>query len=229
MMWTHAAAGIAADVALIALPIWVVHSKMMLSAKMIRVILIFCVGIFAAVTGIVRLAIMVQTDFSVDTYVPRDDPGHSTANPFPSPYKMASIAFWTDIEGHVGLWVACFPALNPLVRMAAYHLGLRSSLESSDRRTYPTGQSGSRVPYSANKSNRLSSGRGADDFGFDFDGDSSKSSGAIVAQESMEMDDFGGGPVGGIRRDLEFEVQSVKMGAEDEAALRGDDRSRQWA
>lgn len=69
MMWAHASAGIATDVALIALPIWVIHSKMMFSAKMIRVMLIFCVGIFAAVTGIVRLAIMVRTNFAEDTYV----------------------------------------------------------------------------------------------------------------------------------------------------------------
>lgn len=70
MMWTHAAAGIAADVALFALPIWVVQSKMIFSAKMVRVVLIFCVGLFAAITGIVRMSIMLKTNFAEDTYVP---------------------------------------------------------------------------------------------------------------------------------------------------------------
>jgi hypothetical protein len=116
MMWTHAAVGIAVDVALFCLPIWVVRSKMMNAAKAIRVVLIFCVGIFATVTGIVRLTIMARTDFSVDTT-----------------YKMATVAFWTDLEGHVGLWVACFPALQPLVRKASYLCGFRSKLESSKK------------------------------------------------------------------------------------------------
>lgn len=70
MMWTHAAAGIAVDVALFSLPIWIVQKKMIFSAKMVRVILIFCVGLFAAITGIVRLAIMVQTNFAENTYAP---------------------------------------------------------------------------------------------------------------------------------------------------------------
>lgn len=67
MMWTHAAVGVAIDMAIIALPIWVVHSKMMLSAKAMRVVLVFCVGIFATITGIIRLSIMVRTDFAIDT------------------------------------------------------------------------------------------------------------------------------------------------------------------
>ncbi|MBE3043259.1 hypothetical protein IMZ48_11950 [Candidatus Bathyarchaeota archaeon] len=67
MMYTHAAAGVAADIVLLALPIWVVQQQMIFSAKMVRVIIIFTVGIFAAVTGIIRLSIMVRTDFAVDT------------------------------------------------------------------------------------------------------------------------------------------------------------------
>lgn len=68
MMWTHASIGIAVDFALLALPIWVVHSKMIWSAKTIRVILIFCIGLFAVITGIVRLSIMVNTNFAIDSY-----------------------------------------------------------------------------------------------------------------------------------------------------------------
>jgi hypothetical protein len=67
MMWTHAGFGIFVDFSLLLLPVWVIHSQMIFSAKTIRVILIFCVGLFVIITGIVRLAIMAQTDFSTDT------------------------------------------------------------------------------------------------------------------------------------------------------------------
>ena len=69
MMWAHAIVGIFIDGALFALPIWVIRNKMAAGAKAIKVILVFCVGLFAIMTGIIRLSFIVTTDFSVNTFV----------------------------------------------------------------------------------------------------------------------------------------------------------------
>lgn len=137
---------------------------------------------------------------------------------------MASIAFWTDLEGHVGLWVACFPALQPLVRLTAFRLGLRTSLDSTGR-SGPTGPSSARTPHSLSKSGYLRSGNEVDEF----DADSSKSSGAIASPPSYEMDGFPRKPGAGIRRDIEFAVYSSRRDtAEDEEGLRTEPGRRSW-
>lgn len=60
---------VAIDIGLLALPIWLVWSTMKFSGKRFQVILVFFVGIFAVIAGIVHMILIVTTDFAVDTYV----------------------------------------------------------------------------------------------------------------------------------------------------------------
>lgn len=41
------------------------------------------------------------------------------------------VALWTDIEEHVGFWVACFPSLQPLVRILLTKVGLSTGSASN--------------------------------------------------------------------------------------------------
>ncbi|KAI0601403.1 hypothetical protein F4775DRAFT_589622 [Biscogniauxia sp. FL1348] len=114
MMVGHAASSVAIDLALLLLPIWVIYSKMMWSTRTVRIILVLSVGLFAVMTGIVRLALMMTRDFSSD-----------------ATYQMATLGIWTNLEGHIGLWCGCFPALQSLLRSISHRLGFRSSLAST--------------------------------------------------------------------------------------------------
>ncbi|KAL3302671.1 integral membrane protein [Colletotrichum asianum] len=120
LMMAHAIICIFVDCMLVALPLWVVTSYFKMGVKSIQILLIFSLGIFGVATGIVRFAIITTTDFTVNTT-----------------YKMLSVTAWTDAELHVGLWVGCFPALQPLLRHASFKLGLRNQLDS----TKPSGKS----------------------------------------------------------------------------------------
>lgn len=66
MMNIHSVLGIVIDISLVALPVWVIHTKMMFSGRKFRVILIFAVGIFVIVTGLVRFVLIRITPFNVD-------------------------------------------------------------------------------------------------------------------------------------------------------------------
>jgi hypothetical protein len=66
MMNMHAALGVIIDISLVALPVWVIHTKMMFSRRKFRVILIFTVGIFVIATGIVRFVLIRTTPFYID-------------------------------------------------------------------------------------------------------------------------------------------------------------------
>jgi heme/copper-type cytochrome/quinol oxidase subunit 4 len=66
MMVAHAIIGIILDVILMCLPVWVIYKKMMFSRKMMQVTLVFCVGIFAVICGVIRFWYMKTLIFAVD-------------------------------------------------------------------------------------------------------------------------------------------------------------------
>lgn len=67
MIFAYAIICILVDCMLVALPLWVVLSYVKMGVKSIQILLIFSLGIFAVVTGIVRFVIIVTTDFNVNT------------------------------------------------------------------------------------------------------------------------------------------------------------------
>ena len=129
MMMAHQGMGIAVDFALLILPIYIIYKKMMWSKRTIQVILVLSIGIFVIATGIIRLVMVKTLNFNIN-----------------STYKMASIGIWTNLEGHVGLWCCCFPALQPILRIVSYKLGLRSKLLSGNGTSDKYYASGSRKP-----------------------------------------------------------------------------------
>lgn len=217
MMIGHGVVGLVVDIALLVLPIYIICTKMIWSRKAIQVMLVLSVGVFVIVTGIVRLYMIVTLDFTIDPT-----------------YKMATIGIWTDLEGHVGLWCGCFPALQPILRIVSYKLGLRSHLQSNQKSSgqYPRQYGyGSGVNKSGTrKSGYVRNGSGVDreGAGTDEDGDSQR---AIIIQtggimELKELEPNGMGHGRGIQKTTQVEVRSEPKGEEREG--RGHRLNRSW-
>lgn len=113
-----------------ALPIWMIMKNLRFSrAKAFQVCMIFCVGFFSIVCAAIRLGLIITIDLAVDVT-----------------FKFPKVAAWTEAEVHLGFWVACAPAVKPLLRLASFKLGLRTSPDSTDRRR---GETKYRVPSRA--------------------------------------------------------------------------------
>lgn len=94
---------------------------------------------------------------------------------------MPSLGIWTNLEGHVGLWCSCFPALQPLLRVVPYKLrqmtlgtsgGTRATVYAHDK--LGSRQDGTRGVYKE----RIGSSAGMDN----------ESQRAIVSLEMGKMD-----------------------------------------
>ncbi|RSL42772.1 hypothetical protein CEP54_015361 [Fusarium duplospermum] len=119
MVWAHSIVGVFTDIALFSLPIWIIRRNLIkVTVHTAKVFLVFTVGLFAIITGILRFAITVTSNFEVNTSL-----------------KMARVSSWTALEVHVGIWCGCFAGLQPLVRLISYKLKLRSRLDSKKTST----------------------------------------------------------------------------------------------
>lgn len=56
LFWAHAIIGVATDLMLLVIPLYLVYTRMLASTKSIRVLAVFGIGIFVIVAGIIRLA-----------------------------------------------------------------------------------------------------------------------------------------------------------------------------
>ncbi|OJD31764.1 uncharacterized protein BKCO1_4400015 [Diplodia corticola] len=119
LMYIHSGLSIFFDLVLLIMPMWVLHRKMIFTVRTLKVAIVFAVGVFTVVTGIIRLSTIIMINMADNTT-----------------YNVTFAAVWTNLEGHCGLWVACFPALQPLIRRVAVRLGLRPA--SSKRSSNPT-------------------------------------------------------------------------------------------
>lgn len=84
--------------------------------------IVFTVGIFSCVTGIIRLSTIINIDMA-----------HNTT------FNITFASLWTDLEGHTALWVACFPAIQPLLRFISVKVGLTKKTSATSGLVYHTG------------------------------------------------------------------------------------------
>lgn len=66
MNWDHAIVGLSIDISLWIIPVWIVWANIIWSRRTIYVLAVFSVGIFAIITGVVRIILMIRVDFTID-------------------------------------------------------------------------------------------------------------------------------------------------------------------
>jgi hypothetical protein len=131
---------------------------------------------------------------------------------------MSTIGVWTDLESHVGFWCGCFPALQPLLRLAAFKLGLRTSLDSSNKKsggnTGATSRNRTGSMATRSRTGYMRKGSGID---VDAETNDSDSQRGIVSPTEFEM-----GKYGEIRKQTD-----VTVSVEDQRPKNGD-RKESW-
>lgn len=114
MRWAHSIMSTILNVVILSLCIWVSASTTKTRAQVTKMTLMLLLGLFAVVSTITRLILLLATNMNADMLVNHCGVLRITADMYYRTYNSLRVAPFFPLEINSGLWCSCLPAFQPL-------------------------------------------------------------------------------------------------------------------
>ncbi|EWZ37466.1 hypothetical protein FOZG_11173 [Fusarium oxysporum Fo47] len=121
MRWAHSIISTILNVVILSLCIWVSASTNKTRAQVIKMTLMLLLGLFAVVSTITRLILLLTTNMNVDMLVNHCRVLRITTDIYYRTYISLRLAPFFSLEINSGLWCGCLPAFQPLFEWTNNH------------------------------------------------------------------------------------------------------------
>ncbi|EWY90849.1 hypothetical protein FOYG_08209 [Fusarium oxysporum NRRL 32931] len=121
MRWAHSIMSTILNVVILSLCIWVSASTNKTRAQVIKMTLMLLLGLFAVVSTITRLILLLTTNMNVDMLVNHCRVLRITTDIYYRTYISLRVAPFFSLEINSGLWCGCLPAFQPLFEWTNNH------------------------------------------------------------------------------------------------------------
>ncbi|EXL56932.1 hypothetical protein FOCG_04356 [Fusarium oxysporum f. sp. radicis-lycopersici 26381] len=121
MRWAHSIISTILNVVILSLCIWVSASTNKTRAQVIKMTLMLLLGLFAVVSTITRLILLLTTNMNVDMLVNHCRVLRITTDIYYRTYISLRVAPFFSLEINSGLWCGCLPAFQPLFEWTNNH------------------------------------------------------------------------------------------------------------
>ncbi|EXK39511.1 hypothetical protein FOXG_05385 [Fusarium oxysporum f. sp. lycopersici 4287] len=121
MRWAHSIMSTILNVVILSLCIWVSASTNKTRAQVIKMTLMLLLGLFAVVSTITRLILLLTTNMNVDMLVNHCRVLRITTDIYYRTYISLRVAPFFSLEINSGLWCGCLPAFQTLFEWTNNH------------------------------------------------------------------------------------------------------------
>ncbi|EXM01551.1 hypothetical protein FOIG_07130 [Fusarium odoratissimum NRRL 54006] len=121
MRWAHSIMSTILNVVILSLCIWVSASTNKTRAQVIKMTSMVLLGLFAVVSTITRLILLLTTNMNVDMLVNHCRVLRTTTDIYYRTYISLRVAPFFSLEINSGLWCGCLPAFQPLFEWTNNH------------------------------------------------------------------------------------------------------------